>query len=179
MISDTAWKDRPTLSVWVYDSARGAAAGQTRLTRLSQRGAVAVVDAVTVTWVGGAHRPRIGFPHAGPLGGLTGLDRRPLGVLLGRLLFPQADDADGPAALAQVLGPTGVDEQFLRQVRDALVPDTSALLVLSRRAALDDVREVMERGVARGDVRLLHAVLTADALPVVEALARPDGSWRT
>src|SRR4249919_3142000 len=56
----TAWESMPTLTVWSYDSPMGAAAGYVRLSELRRRGAVRVEDAVTVTWVPGTHRPRVG-----------------------------------------------------------------------------------------------------------------------
>src|SRR4051812_35820919 len=49
-----------TLTIWLYDTAMGAAAGEVRLKDLQRRGAVRVVDALTVTWVPGADRPHIG-----------------------------------------------------------------------------------------------------------------------
>ncbi|HRK46747.1 MAG TPA: hypothetical protein PK324_14040, partial [Nocardioides sp.] len=48
------------MTVWLYESAMGAAAGEVRLKDLQQQGAVTVVDAVTVAWVPGAHQPRVG-----------------------------------------------------------------------------------------------------------------------
>lgn len=182
MSADTVWTEGPTLSVWIYDSPRGAAAGKVRLERLSQRGAVVVVDVATVTWVRGAHRPRIGRPHLDTTFGSS--RRSPLEVLLGRLMFPAPQVADNARELARELRPTGLGEDFLQEVGEAFVPDASALVVLSRVADFDEVRLVIERGRARGDVRLLHAFLTPDGITSLEELAhrsaagdrRTDGS---
>lgn len=169
MDSDTAWTEGPTLSAWMYDSPRGAAAGKVRLDRLSQRGAVVVVDAVTVTWVRGAHRPRIGRPHVGTM--LAASRRSPLEVLLGLLMFPHAATAEGLCRLTSELCGSGVTEEFLQRLREGFVPDTSALVVLTRGADIEEVQQVIERGRARGDVRLLHVPLAPDGLPVLEGLA--------
>ena len=50
----------PTLTIWIYDSALGAAAGEVRLRKLQERTALQVHDEVTVTWMPGAHQPRMG-----------------------------------------------------------------------------------------------------------------------
>ncbi len=168
MSPDTGWATGPTLSAWIYDSPRGAAAGQVRLHRLCRRGAVTVVDAATVMWARGAHRPRIGYlPTGAPAGGRRG---SPLGVLLERLMVSAdpANPTDAVVSMARQLSGIGLGADFLRGLRLALVPDTSGLLVLSRSADLDQVQVVIERGVARGDVRLLHAVLGRDAPAVLE-----------
>jgi uncharacterized membrane protein len=167
MDSDTAWTKGPTLSAWIYDSPNGAAAGKVRLQRLSQRGAIVVVDAVTVTWVRGAHRPRIGRPHGGTM--QAAIRRSPLEVLLGRLMFPHGA-LDGVADLASALHGSGLNEEFLRRLRERFVPDTSALLVLTRWADFDEVQLVIGRGRARGDVELFYAPLTETGLPALEAL---------
>jgi uncharacterized membrane protein len=160
----------PTLTVWVYDSPMGAAAGEVRLKDLRQRGAITVHDAVTVIWVFGAHQPRIGhLRHATSAAAVRG---SVLGALVGALVLTPAVDAaagSGIGGLAYRLRGTGIDQRFLAEVRSSLTPGSSALLVLSSDADLDAVRPVIERGLARGDVRLLHALLTGDA---PEALRR-------
>lgn len=146
MDETTDWLDEPTVSAWIYDSPRGAAAGQVRLRRLSQRGAVEVEDAATISWVRGAHRPRI--QHVG-----VGRRDSPWSVVaLLQALTPAStapDEASG----------WGLDATFVDELRDAIRPDASALVVVSRRARLTEVDHVIERGIARGDVRLLHTPL--------------------
>lgn len=168
METDSAWTNGPTLSAWVYDSPRGAAAGKVRLGRLSQRGALVVVDAATVTWVHGAHRPRIGPLHHGAVLGPS--RRSPVEVLLGRLLF-QHGCRDRVGDLVRELAGSGVGEEFLQALLDGFVPDASALVVLTRSADLDEVQLVIERGRARGDVRLLHATLRDGGIEALEAMA--------
>ena len=152
------------MTLWFYDSALGAAAGEVRLKNLQKRNALRVHDQVTVSWMPGAHQPRIGHlrhetsaaaTRGSVLGGLVGL----------MFLAPETAAAGaGLAALAHELRGSGIDQTFLEEVKAHLRPESSALLVLSARADLDEVRPVIERGLARGDVVLMHALLQ-DAAP--------------
>jgi uncharacterized membrane protein len=163
----------PTLTVWIYDSAMGAAAGEVRLKNLRLRGALHVHDAITVSWMPGVHQPRIGHlrretsvaaARGSVLGGLVGLI----------FLEPVVDMAGGAgiAALAQRLRGTGIDLTFLEEIKTQLHPETSALLVLSSDADLDEVRPVVERGLARGDVILMHVQLPDNAPEVLREAVR-------
>jgi uncharacterized membrane protein len=157
----------PTLTVWIYDSALGAAAGEVRLKGLKERNALQVHDAVTVTWLPGSHRPRIGhLRHTTSAGAARG---SVLGGLVGLIFKEPANGAAdvGMAALAQRLRVIGIDQILLDDVKSQLRPETSALLVLSGHADLDEVRPVIERGLARGDVVLMHAQLRDHALEIL------------
>jgi uncharacterized membrane protein len=155
-----------TLTAWIYDSALGAVAGEVRMWALRKKGLIVVDDAVTVTWVGGAHRPRIAHlrhqlrPPAGR--GVV------LPLIVRYLLRPSIDLRD----LARLLQGSGIEQHFLDAVRIAVVPGTSALMVVSSTAKLDDVRPAIERGLARGDVSLLHVWLTPSALDVLHRAAQ-------
>jgi uncharacterized membrane protein len=170
-----------TLTVWLYDSPMGAAAGEVRLKDLQERRALRVVDAITVTWVRGAHQPRIGhLRHQTTRAAARG---SVLGALVGAVVLAPAVGAAAGAGLTawvQRLRGTGIDETFLQEVRDRLVPGTSALLVLSADADLDVVRPFVERGLGRGDVSLVHARLRDDAPEAlrraVAELTGPDDS---
>jgi uncharacterized membrane protein len=162
-----------TLTVWVYDSAMGAAAGEVRLKALQQQGALTVHDAVTVTWVNGAHEPRLGhLRHATTAAASKG---SALGALLGTLVLAPALGAAagaGIGALAQRLRGTGIDREFLDELKARLHPGTSALVVLASDADIEAVRLVIERGRARGDVTLLLVHLAEDAPAALEELLR-------
>lgn len=163
-----------TLTVWLYDSAMGAAAGEVRLKDLQERGAVTVLDAVTVTWVRGSHEPRVGHLRRGTTGAAT--RGSVLGALVGALLTaPLAGAAVGAGVAAIGSRGSGVDDAFLREVKQNLSEGTSALLVLTSDADLDVVRPFVERGLARGDVRLMHAVLPDDAPEALLELTRDAG----
>lgn len=162
---------RPALTVWRYDTPLGADAGAVRLKSLQEREALTVHDAITVAWMPGSHQPRIAHLRHATVGAAG--KGSVLGALLGTLaLAPVAGAAAGAgiAALAQRLRGTGIDQQFLEDVIAQLAPGSSALLVLSSDADLDHVRPVVERGLARGDVVLLHAVLADDAPDALRAV---------
>jgi uncharacterized membrane protein len=74
--------------------------------------------------------------------------------------------------LARHLRGSGIDQTFLEEVKAHLHPESSALLVLSGKANLDEVRPVMERGLARGDVVLMHALLQDAAGEILHAAVR-------
>jgi len=171
MRAKDTWTARPTVTVWVYDSPRGAYAGRVRLERLHRQGAVCVEDAVTVSWVPGAHRPRIDRVRLGTAA-LEG-SGSPLAAVLG-LVVMETSGAEAAHQVGGRLRGIGLDEEFLTEVRRALVPGSSAMLVLSTRADFDAVRTVIERGTARGDVRLLHAILTDDGVEVLAGLVADE-----
>src|SRR3954468_11168122 len=83
-----------TLTVFHYNSAMGASAGELRLRDLEQRGALTVIDAVTVLWMPATPSPRVGRHRS-----RTGAGARRgavLGALAGTLvLAPVAGAAAG------------------------------------------------------------------------------------
>jgi uncharacterized membrane protein len=142
----------------------GAAAGEVRLKDLQQRRALTVLDAVTVMWVRGAHEPLVG--HLRHQTSQAVAKGSVLGALVGTLVMAPAVGAAagaGIAGLVQKLHGTGIEADFLEQLKARLSPGTSALLVLSSDADIDVVRPFVERGLARGDVTLMHAELPDDA----------------
>jgi uncharacterized membrane protein len=171
-------QSRTSLTVWLYDTAMGAAAGEVRLKDLQQQRAVSVLDAVTVTWVPGAEEPRVGHLRHSTAGAVA--KGSALGALVGALfLAPVIGAAAGAgiAGLAQKIRGSGIDDSFLEELKGSLSAGTSALLVLSSDADLDIVRPFVERGLARGDVRLMHAWLPEDAPEALRALVE-DASAR-
>lgn len=158
-----------SLTVWRYDAPMGADAGALRLKNLEQQGALNVHDAVTVTWLAQEKQPRIDHLK-GTTGSATGKGSV-LGGLLGLVvLAPAAGAAAGAAigAAAHRLKGTGIDKTLLEQVREALVPGTSALIVLSSDADLDAVRPFLDRR----DSTLIHAELSEDAAGKLDAALR-------
>jgi uncharacterized membrane protein len=168
--SSTVRRAAPALTVWIYESALGATAAEVRLKALKDRGAVEILDAITVSWMPGSHRPLIGHlrhekrtphPRGSVLAGLVGL----VFVAPAAGVPPEAR----LAALAQRLVGTGIDQTFLEDMKAQLHPESSALLVLSGDADLDVVRPVIERGLARGDVVLMHAQMPPGAPKILRA----------
>lgn len=78
-----------TLTVWCYGTPLGAAAGELMLRRLCVRRHLPVIDAVSVSWLPGAHRPRVihapGPEEAAP-GGATTVDPAFVDEVMTRLL---------------------------------------------------------------------------------------------
>lgn len=152
-----------TLTAWQYLTPLGARAGAVRLRMLEDREALEVLDAVTVTWVQGAHQPRISLVRPrmpSPVG-----DYSVLATLLRRLAPDGTPDASRAVltSLAEVLDDTGVTRGFLVDMVEHLAPGRSMLLVLSGTADPESVRPVVERGLARGGVTLLYADVPDDA----------------
>jgi len=162
-----------TLTVWRYDTPLGANAGEVRLKALRRRGALTVHDAVTVAWLPGSHEPLIGhLHHASASAAGKG---SALGALVGMLVLAPAVGAvvgAGAATLARRLRGSGIDQAFLDEIAAHLQPGCSALLVLSSDVDLDAVRPVVERGLATGQMVLLHAEVSEDVPAAIREAVR-------
>jgi hypothetical protein len=150
-----------TITVWLYDSTMGAAADEVRLRELRARGEVAVVDAITVTWVPGTHQPIIGhLRRRGPEGAAR---RSALRILLGAPPSPTAEPAAGDGAVMVTAPWANTDDVgFARELERRMTPGTSALLALSAASDLVPLRLFVERGLARGHVSLVDVWLPED-----------------
>jgi uncharacterized membrane protein len=162
----------PSLTVWRYDTPLGADAGGVRLKGLEQQGALKVHDAITVTWLKEEKQPRIGhLRHA--TSAATGKGTL-LGGLIGLVVLAPAAGAVAGASIgaaAHRLRGTGIDRTFLQEVKDALAPGTSALVVLASDADLDAIRPFLDRD----DSVLIHAELSADAPEVLASAIKRAG----
>lgn len=130
-----------TLTVWKFDSAAGADQASWTLEGLARDGLIRVNDAATVTWEVGDKKPRT--RQMGSLTGVGALGGAFWGLLFGLIFFvPLIGAAVGAAAgaLSASLADIGIDDAFIRRVRDEITPGTSALFVLSSDAVLDDVK---------------------------------------
>jgi uncharacterized membrane protein len=127
-----------SLTVWVFDTVPGATAAVPRLQRLAAVGVIAVEDSALVAWPRGRRKPST---HTlGALSGPGTLWGGFWGVLLGLIfLVPLAGPTFGAAAgaFAGGLADFGVDDAFVKRVRDSVTPGTSALFLLSSAAAAD------------------------------------------
>jgi uncharacterized membrane protein len=131
-----------TLSVWKFDSATGAGDAVATLQDLTKQQLITVHDAATVSWADGAKKPKTRQLHnlagAGALGGMF------WGMLFGLIFFiPLIGAAIGAAtgALAGALSDVGIDDNFIKQVRDQVTPGTSALFVMTSGAVMDKVQD--------------------------------------
>jgi len=117
-----------TLSVWKFDTPDGAKEAEELLLSLQKQGLVTLDDAAIVYWEPGKRAPKTRQLHnlaaVGALGGTF------WGVLFGLLFFvPILGAAVGAAAgaVGGALTDVGIDDDFIRSVRDTITEGTSAL----------------------------------------------------
>jgi uncharacterized membrane protein len=129
-----------TLTVWKFDSADGAENALELLQRMQKQELITINDAASVYWPEGRKKPKTRQLHnlagAGALGGGF------WGLLFGLIFFvPLLGMAVGAAmgALMASMADVGIDEGFIRQVRQQVTPGTSALFVLSSQVVVDKV----------------------------------------
>jgi uncharacterized membrane protein len=131
-----------TLTVWKFDSANGADDATNILKDLSSKQLITIQDAATVRWDEGKKKPKTrqlnNLAAAGALGGAF------WGMLFGLIFFvPLLGAAIGAAsgALGGSLADAGIDDDFIKRVRNEVTPGTSALFVMSSNAVVDRVKE--------------------------------------
>jgi uncharacterized membrane protein len=131
-----------TLTVWKFDSPDGAEKALELLQRLQKQSLITVNDAATVTWPVGRKKPKTQQLHS--LAGAGALGGSFWGLLFGLIFFvPLLGLAVGAAmgALAGSMSDVGIDDEFIRGVRDNVTPGTSALFVMTSNAVEDKVLE--------------------------------------
>ena len=150
---------RATLTVWRFDTAAGADEAAKVLDQLAREEAITVLDAATVSWEEGKKKPRTrqatDTTAEGALGGAF------WGMLFGLIFFiPLLGLAIGAAAgaLAGSLSDVGIDDDFIKQVRNEVMPGTSALFVMTSDAVVEKVRGAFEGTHAE----LIHTNLTSE-----------------
>ncbi len=131
-----------TLTVWKFDSADGASQAEGTLRDLVKQELIKVHDAAMVSWPEGAKKPKTrqlnSLVGAGALGGMF------WGMLFGLLFFIPllgAAIGAGMGALTGALSDAGIDDDFIKSVRDEVEPGTSALFVMTSDAVMDKVTE--------------------------------------
>ncbi|MFB8238123.1 DUF1269 domain-containing protein [Kitasatospora purpeofusca] len=130
-----------TLTVWRFPTATGADEALDTLQKLQRQELIKVEDGAVVSWPDGARKPRT--RHLGDLVGMGAVGGAFWGFILGLIFFvPLLGAALGAAggALGGHLAHVGIDDDFVRQVREKVTPGTSALFVLSSDAVVDRVR---------------------------------------
>ncbi|MGY1631124.1 DUF1269 domain-containing protein [Geodermatophilus sp. SYSU D01186] len=131
-----------TMTVWKFPTAHGADRAEATLRDLQRRELIKIHDAAVVSYPEGARKPKTrqltNLAGAGALGGAF------WGMLFGLIFFiPLLGMAIGAAmgALTGSMADVGIDDSFIRRMRDEIQPGTSALFVLSSDAVVDKVKE--------------------------------------
>src|SRR5688572_25514789 len=131
-----------TLTALKFDTAEGAQQMENLMLQLQQQGLIQVNDGAVVSWPVGAKKPKTkqltSMAGAGALGGAF------WGMLFGLIFFiPLLGMAIGAGmgALAGSMSDVGIDDAFIRRMREEIQPGTSALFVLSSGAVVDKVKE--------------------------------------
>ena len=134
-----------TLTVWKFDTPSGAEQAEATLLDLQKQQLITVHDAATVSWEQGRKKPKTrqarNMTGAGALGGSF------WGLLFGLIFFvPLLGLAIGAGlgALAGSMSDVGIDDRFIKNVRDQVTPGTSALFVLTSDAVQDKVLDAFE-----------------------------------
>jgi len=134
-----------TMTVWKFPTPDGAERAERTLKNLQAQELIKIQDAALVTFPEGAKKPKTrqlsGMKAAGALGGAF------WGMLFGLIFFiPLLGMAIGAGmgALVGSMTDVGIDDKFIRRVRDEIKPGTSALFVLSSDAVVDRVKQAFE-----------------------------------
>lgn len=134
-----------TLTVWKFDSPTAADETVNTLETLSKQELIRVHDAATVSWPEGAKKPKTrqlrSLTGGAALGGMF------WGMLFGLIFFvPFLGAAIGAAtgALAGSLTDVGIDDDFIKAVRDEVTPGTSALFLLTSDVVADKVKSALD-----------------------------------
>lgn len=150
-----------TLTVWKFDSADGAGQAISKLIDLQKQKLVEVQDAAIVSWPEGRKKPKtrqaVNLVGAGALGGAF------WGMLFGLIFFmPFLGAAVGAAAgaLAGTFNDYGVDDEFIKKMRNQVKEGTSALFLLTGQVTPDKVRDAFKEELPH--VQLMESNLTRE-----------------
>jgi uncharacterized membrane protein len=161
-----------TFTVWKFHTADGAEGALGTLERLQSEELIKVQDAAVVSWPEGKEKPKT--RHLNDLTGAGALGGAFWGFLFGLIFFvPLLGLAVGAAtgALAGSLTHIGIDEDFIKSVREKITPGTSALFVMTSDAVVDKVKDAFPGA----DAELLHTNLSdEDEAKLREAFAEED-----
>ena len=129
-----------TMTVWKFDSATGAEFALSLLERLQREELLQINDAAYVFWPEGRKKPKTQQLHS--MTGVGALGGSFWGLLFGLIFFvPLLGMAVGAAmgALTGSMSDVGIDDDFIRKVRDNITPGTSALFVMTSNVVADKV----------------------------------------
>ena len=131
-----------TLTVWKFPTPGGAEQAEQTAHSLQKQQLITVHDAATVSWEEGKRKPKT--RQANNLAGAGALGGSFWGLLFGLIFFvPILGLAIGAGmgGLAGSMSDAGIDDRFIKEVRDQVTPGTSALFILTSDAVQDKVRD--------------------------------------
>lgn len=131
-----------TLTVVEFEHSDAAKQALGTLTELQKQKLINIQDAAIVSWPVGAKKPKTEQLHN--LAGAGALNGSFWGLLFGLIFFvPLLGAAIGAAigALQGSLMDIGIDDSFIRKVRNDVTEGTSALFLLSSEAVTDRVAD--------------------------------------
>jgi uncharacterized membrane protein len=134
-----------TLSVTKFPTPEGADQALSVLRGLEKEQLIQVLDAATVSWQAGAKSPKT--KQASSTAGVGALGGAFWGLLFGLIFFvPILGIAIGAGmgALMGSMTDVGIDDNFIKQVRDKVTPGTSALFAMTQGAVVERVAEAMK-----------------------------------
>jgi len=129
-----------TMTVFKFGTPEGAQEMLNKVYKLQNEQLITVVDAATVSWPEGRKAPKT--KQAVNLTGAGAMDGAFWGMLFGLLFFvPWFGMAAGAAmgALSGHFADYGIDDAFIKRIRDEVEPGTSALFLMTTNAVVDRV----------------------------------------
>ena len=148
-----------SLTVWKFETADGAEKALAQVQALSKQQLITVQDAAIVTWAEGKKKPKT--KQAVNLAGLGALQGAFWGMLFGLIFFvPFFGMAVGAAmgALSGSFADYGIDDDFIKAVRDKVTEGTSALFLMTENVTVDKVSEELKGT----EMELIQSNLTAE-----------------
>jgi uncharacterized membrane protein len=131
-----------TLTVWKFPTPDGADNALSKLESLQKQELIQVHDGAVVSWPADKKKPKTRqMTSTAGSGALAGSF---WGLLFGLIFFvPLLGLAVGAAAgaLGGSLTDVGIDDDFIKQVREQVTPGTSALFVLTSGAVTDKIKD--------------------------------------
>ena len=118
-----------TLSVLKFNDPGGADRVLIALQGLQEQQMITLEDAAVVSWPQGKKRPLV--PQGHELTGYGALGGAFWGFLLGLIFFVPFLGAALGAGVGSVLTDVGIDDDFIKQVREKVTPGTSALFAFT------------------------------------------------
>ncbi len=134
-----------TLTVLKFDTPEGAGQMLEKVKSLQKQQLIKLQDAATVTWPEGKQGPKT--KQLVNLAGVGALDGAFWGMLFGLIFFvPWFGMAVGAAfgALGGKMRDYGIDDDFIKKVREQVTEGTSALFLLTSDAVMDKVTEQLK-----------------------------------